>query len=143
MRFSSTQIDLDVAMECSGCPEYLHVLLLASACPDRPTDRMTLKICLKMSCRFFFPFHDTRIFPESSVCWALDGCRNLMCLCVEGLLTQHGITMMISTSFSGAYLHISNHMDCCGVHQLCMKKLNFFFCIAFFCKCTLDCTCYN
>jgi hypothetical protein len=37
-----------------------------------------------------------------------------MCLRMEGLLTQHGVTMMISMSFSGAYLHISNHMDCCG-----------------------------
>ncbi len=64
MRFSSTQIDLDVSMECSGCAEYLHLLLLASACPDRPTDGMMLKLCLKMQCRFFFPFHDTSIFPR-------------------------------------------------------------------------------
>jgi hypothetical protein len=49
------QTGLDVATECSGCSEYLHVLFfLVSECPDRPIDGMQLKIDLKMQCRFFF-----------------------------------------------------------------------------------------
>jgi hypothetical protein len=75
----------------------------------------------------FFPFIKPAYFPESSLSWGRDGCKNLMCLGMEGLVTQHGGTFMISMSFSSAYLHIPNHMDCCKVHHLWIKRLNLFF----------------
>jgi hypothetical protein len=122
------QTGLDVATECSGCSEYLHVLFLVSGCPDSPIDGMQLKLYLKMQCSFFFfPFIKPAYFPESSLSWALDGCKNLMSLGMEGLVTQHGGTFMISRSFSSAYLHISNHMDCCKVHHLWIKRIEFIF----------------